>query len=304
MTHARAEHTISRAGDLPKAALMLMATCAFIAQGCESSVGTCQGSTCQSDSCGNGSVDAGEQCDGGDCCSSTCEFLGSETECRATAGACDLAEVCSGSAAACPADDLAPAATVCRALADACDLAEACTGADPTCPSDGKKGDGTACEGGTCQAGVCFAPSDRTLIIPSVSAPGGGEVLVRVDLSDGATLGLVSFVLHYDPAVLSVKDRDLDGDLNEEVLEGPLLVNRNTFGANANVPGQINFLFVTNGEPITSGWGTVMEVTMSVSATAPLGSSPLTLSDAELAVATTSALVDIALAPGTMTVLP
>jgi len=125
--------------------------------------------------CGNGIVDAGEQCDGGACCSATCTFLSSATVCRAAAGECDLAETCTGSAATCPADakkasgtactddgnvctvdrcdgsnitcqhPAGNAGTVCRASTGACDPAETCTGTSTTCPADAKSPAGTVC---------------------------------------------------------------------------------------------------------------------------------------------------------------
>jgi hypothetical protein len=57
--------------------------------------------------CGNGSVDGSvsEQCDQGSangvfgsCCTTTCQFASSSTNCRTSAGDCDVAENCTGSA--------------------------------------------------------------------------------------------------------------------------------------------------------------------------------------------------------------
>ena len=90
------------------------------------------------DACGNGVVDAGESCDGGACCSSTCTFLSSATVCRASTGLCDPAETCTGTSATCPADALSPSGTVCRAIAGLCDVAERCDGVSAACPADRK----------------------------------------------------------------------------------------------------------------------------------------------------------------------
>ncbi|RME41260.1 MAG: hypothetical protein D6788_01625 [Planctomycetota bacterium] len=86
--------------------------------------------------CGNGVVDPGEQCDGGACCTSTCQFVG--------------------------------AGAVCRGAAGPCDVPETCTGSSPDCPPDGFAGDGTPCDDGlfctvgeTCSSGSCTGGSAR-----------------------------------------------------------------------------------------------------------------------------------------------
>jgi hypothetical protein len=94
--------------------------------------------------CGNGTVDAGfEDCDlsgqNGNpdvCCTSSCHFTASGTECRAQDGICDVAESCTGSSPACPADDVEPSTTVCRAATDVCDEAEFCDGVGKLCGAD------------------------------------------------------------------------------------------------------------------------------------------------------------------------
>ena len=108
--------------------------------------------------CGNGTLDDGEQCDLGSstngqpgyCCSSTCTYVATGTECRASAGVCDLPETCTGSSAACPAD--AKSTAVCRLAADVCDVAESCNGVSNDCPADGYAAAGTVCRSA---AGVC-----------------------------------------------------------------------------------------------------------------------------------------------------
>ncbi|MEW6271640.1 MAG: lysyl oxidase family protein [Thermodesulfobacteriota bacterium] len=54
--------------------------------------------------CGDGVVRAGEQCDGGPCCSETCRIVAAGEVCRPAASACDVAEACDGRSAGCPAD--------------------------------------------------------------------------------------------------------------------------------------------------------------------------------------------------------
>jgi hypothetical protein len=112
--------------------------------------------------CGNGVVEAGEQCDGGPCCSGSCTFLSSATLCRGSAGVCDPAEYCTGSSTSCPGDSKYGSGTQCRAANGECDVAEYCDGTNPGCPGDGYKANGTACsEDGnpcstdTCQGGAC-----------------------------------------------------------------------------------------------------------------------------------------------------
>jgi hypothetical protein len=112
--------------------------------------------------CGNGVVDAGEQCDGGACCTTACTFASSSTTCRAAANECDLAETCTGSSATCPSDTVKVAGTACTADANQCtdDVCNGTSGA-PGCTHPNKT-NGTACNDGnactqtdTCQSGTC-----------------------------------------------------------------------------------------------------------------------------------------------------
>src|SRR5205085_1470294 len=53
--------------------------------------------------CGNCQVDQGEPCDGGDCCSATCQFVSGGSPCSdgnvcTTVDACDGAGTCAGAA--------------------------------------------------------------------------------------------------------------------------------------------------------------------------------------------------------------
>src|SRR5439155_162674 len=129
------------------------------------------------ENCGNGIVDAGEQCDGGTCCTATCTFVASGTVCRtgggvcasmkcqhpaanagavcrASAGICDPAETCTGTSTSCPADARSPQGTTCRAAAGPCDLAETCDGTSATCPTDAFAPATTECRAATGECAV------------------------------------------------------------------------------------------------------------------------------------------------------
>jgi hypothetical protein len=113
--------------------------------------------------CGNGVVDdigaVDEDCDGGACCSSTCQFLTSSTTCRGSAGVCDPAEVCTGTSASCPSNTFSSSATVCRGVAGVCDVAENCTGSTAACPGNGFLNSSNVCRG---TAGVCDVAENCT----------------------------------------------------------------------------------------------------------------------------------------------
>ncbi|HYB98965.1 MAG TPA: fibronectin type III domain-containing protein [Candidatus Limnocylindrales bacterium] len=111
--------------------------------------------------CDNGVVDSGEQCDEGaangtasSCCSATCQFRSSSTQCRASAGVCDAAETCSGASGTCPADAFVSSTTTCRAAASVCDVAEKCTGASAGCPADAVAASSVVCR---TASGICDA---------------------------------------------------------------------------------------------------------------------------------------------------
>jgi len=91
-----------------------------------------QGDACD---CGDGIVAAGEQCDGGLCCTSSCLFVAGGTLCRGVNGDCDVAESCTGLSGACPPDGFAVGG-VCRISMGDCDPAESCSGLSPNCPPD------------------------------------------------------------------------------------------------------------------------------------------------------------------------
>ena len=97
--------------------------------------------------CGNGVVEAGEACDGGGCCTGSCEIASAGSVCRASVDAtCDTVETCDGASDTCPADAWAADGTV-------CDDGNAATGSDQC--TDG------VCEGANLCAGVTCSASDQ-----------------------------------------------------------------------------------------------------------------------------------------------
>jgi hypothetical protein len=137
--------------------------------------------------CGNGTLDAGEQCDSGPCCSSTCQFQTAGTVCRAAAGACDEAETCSGSASTCPADVLVAAGTVCRASTGSCDPQETCTGAAAACPADVLTAAGTTCRAAAGDCDVAEACTGASGVCPTdAKQPSGYECRASAGACDPA----------------------------------------------------------------------------------------------------------------------
>lgn len=125
--------------------------------------------------CGNGVQDAGEQCDGGGCCTTGCTFAGPSFVCRASAAPCDAAETCTGAAATCPGDTVSPLGMVCRPPAGTCDLAETCDGVSFACPADEVASAGTVCRPAfvscdtaeVCAGGSASCPADQALQLPA-----------------------------------------------------------------------------------------------------------------------------------------
>jgi probable HAF family extracellular repeat protein len=92
--------------------------------------------------CGNGTLEAGEECDGGACCSTDCHLLAG-TVCRPAADACDAAETCDGASTACPIDLRLPDTD-----GDGrCDVADVCPDVyDPAQTDTDGDGRGDACD--------------------------------------------------------------------------------------------------------------------------------------------------------------
>jgi cysteine-rich repeat protein len=144
--------------------------------------------------CGDGVLEDTEQCDDGntmegDCCSSTCQFESSATECRPAAGVCDVAEFCTGASATCPSNGFRPSGFPCRASTGPCDPAENCTGSGANCPAD--TGLITACmTGDGCCPAACTRNQDQDCppsAIPTVSE-WGLAVLTLIGLAAGTIL--------------------------------------------------------------------------------------------------------------------
>ncbi len=139
--------------------------------------------------CGNDIVEPGEECDGGACCTSTCEFESAATVCNAGSGdLCDPDELCTGSSAACPADVVAPATTICNAgSGDLCDPDESCSGnPDQACPDDNVAPPTTICNAGSgdlcdpdesCSGNPDEAcPDDNVAPATTICNPGSGDL--------------------------------------------------------------------------------------------------------------------------------
>ena len=94
--------------------------------------------------CGNGVVEAGEACDGGGCCTDSCQIASAGSVCRASADAtCDTAETCDGGSDTCPADAWVANGTVCDD-GDGATISDQCT--------DGICAGINLCAGVTCSA--------------------------------------------------------------------------------------------------------------------------------------------------------
>jgi len=134
--------------------------------GCSSTCTIEAGYVCSGDpsvcelACGNGDVDAGEDCDGGACCTASCEFKSSSTVCRASTGTCDAAENCTGTDADCPTDLPVANGTPCDDN-DLCNIGETCQsgsctgGSAKDCSSDGDQCNSASCDPNGIAEGNC-----------------------------------------------------------------------------------------------------------------------------------------------------
>jgi len=102
--------------------------------------------------CGNGNVEPGEQCDDGDCCSSSCQFEPADSYCD-DGNACSDPDTCDGAGhcvgqgtVTCPGDQ-------CRDPIE-CDPQRGCLNLPK--PDGTPCDDGDACSGDQCEGGVCI----------------------------------------------------------------------------------------------------------------------------------------------------
>jgi hypothetical protein len=144
-------------------------------------------------SCGDSTVQApAEQCDGGACCTATCQFKTMGVECRAASGLCDVAETCAGNSGDCPADAFAATGFQCRAKNGACDVEETCSGTSSACPADAFAVSSVVCRAAVSQCdkvefctgtnGSC--PPDTKAPATQVCRPSAGTCDVQ-ELCDG-----------------------------------------------------------------------------------------------------------------------
>jgi len=116
--------------------------------------------------CGNGTVEAGEDCDGGQCCTASCQFADAGSPCGDTGTDCTNQDACNGSGT-CIDAGVQPQGTPCGDAGtacvhqDSCDNAGGCTdnGLEPAgtpCPEDGNPCTDSFCTAG----GVCGVPND------------------------------------------------------------------------------------------------------------------------------------------------
>jgi cysteine-rich repeat protein len=143
--------------------------------------------------CGNGTVESGEACDDGntnddDCCSSSCTFESSGSNCGGAATACSGQDTCDG-AGTCQANHFL-AGTSCGDAGTACIVQDTCDGAG-SCTDNGfvdagsNCGDGpTQCSGqDTCDgAGTCQANH----FLAGTSCGDAGTACVIQDTCDGS----------------------------------------------------------------------------------------------------------------------
>jgi hypothetical protein len=106
--------------------------------------------------CGNAVIEAGEDCDGGECCNRQCAFAAAGFACRDSQGPCDVVEYCIGDSVVCPPDEFQDSATVCDPATEPCELDNFCDGLGPQCPPPTHIcDDGNACTEDVCIGDMC-----------------------------------------------------------------------------------------------------------------------------------------------------
>lgn len=153
------------------------------------------GNAIEGDGCDNDctfSCHSNSECDDGHICtdnictsSHTCDypFLGSETVCRVSAGACDIEERCDGANPDCPVNSFRPSGYECRASMGICDVVEYCTGFSPLCPADGFLSSDTVCRPSAgpcdvtehCSGTSAECPVDSFLSSDTICRPSAGD---------------------------------------------------------------------------------------------------------------------------------
>ena len=106
--------------------------------------------------CGNGIIEEGEECDGGGCCTETCDYVDNGTFCD-DGDACTQTDECFDGAC------VGTVSVLCQEASDQCYDAGTCDPATEVCPNPPTLLNGIACDDGnscttndTCQNGTCI----------------------------------------------------------------------------------------------------------------------------------------------------